>query len=321
MTTYSNPQRIKGKWHGREYNIQRTLGKGANGIVYLALHNDQPYALKVGEDSHSIAAEVNVLRHFQKAQGRILGPSVFDVDDWESGGKTKSFYVMNVIDGIKVELFIQRQGQEWIPILIIQLLDFLQELHQKGWVFGDLKPDNLKVTLSPPRLAWFDAGGITRMGRAVKEYTEWFDRGYWGMGHRKAEPSYDLFSVSMIMIYLYTGTQLFSLERSWAAWRKTLEGTKPLSPYKRILSQAFNGNYTSAQAMKNDLLTVWHRVEIQQKSKRTPEYRTNGETDSSGYRKQKERNRKRVGDRMISFFFLISFLLFLFALYLFSRSV
>ena len=37
-------------------------------------------------------------------------------------------------------------------------------------------------------------------GRAIKEFTEFYDRGYWGLGSRKADPAYDLFAVAMIMI-------------------------------------------------------------------------------------------------------------------------
>ena len=40
------------------------------------------------------------------------------------------------------------------------------------------------------------------MGSSIKEFTEFYDRGYWGLGSRKAEPSYDLFAVAMIMIQM-----------------------------------------------------------------------------------------------------------------------
>jgi serine/threonine-protein kinase len=320
VTTSTNPAQITGKWHRRVYQIRRKLGQGANGIVYLAVHHNRSYALKVGEDSHSIASEVNVLRHFQKAQGGILGPSVFDVDDWETEGQTKSFYVMNVIEGVGLEQFIRRHGQEWTPIFITQLLDFLHELHEQGWVFGDLKPDNLKVTPSPPRLAWFDAGGMTKMGRAVKEYTEWFDRGYWGMGHRKAEPGYDLFSVAMIMLYLYTGQTSSAGGEGKHALRAKLSGTEPLAPYQPVLWRALNGQYTTARAMKHDLFTAWHNEELKRTSKGSGSKQERA-TKKSRLRIKKRGNKKKAGDRILSFLFLTSFLLFLFALYLFSQSI
>ena len=53
---------------------------------------------------------------------------------------------------------------------------------------------------TPSRIRCIDVGGTTIQGRAIKEFTEFYDRGYWGLGTRKAEPAYDLFAVAMIMI-------------------------------------------------------------------------------------------------------------------------
>ena len=42
--------------------------------------------------------------------------------------------------------FIQQKGKSWTTVLFLQLLNDLETLHQNGWVFGDLKPENLIVT-------------------------------------------------------------------------------------------------------------------------------------------------------------------------------
>ncbi|WP_347836547.1 hypothetical protein [Gracilibacillus sp. JCM 18860] len=56
--------------------------------------------------------------------------------------------------------------------------------------------DNLIVSRNPVRLRWVDVGGTTLIGRSIKEYTEFYDRAYWQMGTRRAEPSYDLFALA-----------------------------------------------------------------------------------------------------------------------------
>lgn len=115
-------------------------------------------------------------------------------------GKKLSFYVMEYIEGPLLLRYVNEKGEEWTPVLISQLLSSLSAIHREGWVFGDLKPENLIVTGPPPQIRCIDVGGTTKEGRAIKEYTEFFDRGYWEFGTRKAEPSYDLFSVAMIMV-------------------------------------------------------------------------------------------------------------------------
>ena len=36
---------------------------------------------------------------------------------------------------------------------VLQFLNDLDNLHENGWVFGDLKPENLIVTGPPPKFA------------------------------------------------------------------------------------------------------------------------------------------------------------------------
>src|SRR5699024_7426118 len=115
-------------------------------------------------------------------------------------GGVYSFYVMEYIAGIRMDQFVQKQGLEWIGLFLLQVLDQLEDLHRSGWVFGDLKNENILVTLEKPEVRFIDVGGTTKIGRSLKEYSEFYDRAYWGLGTRKAEPAYDLFAVSMLVL-------------------------------------------------------------------------------------------------------------------------
>ena len=107
---------------------------------------------------------------------------------------------MEYIEGVELLEFIQKKGTRWIGVLMLQLLTSLADLHNHNWVFGDLKPENLIVTTSTYKVRCVDVGGTTVVGRSIKEFTEFFDRGYWGLGSRRADPQYDLFAVAMIML-------------------------------------------------------------------------------------------------------------------------
>jgi serine/threonine-protein kinase len=191
---------IEGKWHKHRYTIMKELGYGANGRVYLALRNNQYAALKMSSNVASITSEVNVLKSFAKVQASALGPSLLDVDDWVTKSGNIPFYVMEYIQGPDLLSFIEQKGHAWLPVLMLQLLTDLEKLHRSGWVFGDLKPENLIVTGPPVQVRCIDVGGTTLKGRAIKEFTEFYDRGYWGLGSRKSDTEYDLFAVAMIMI-------------------------------------------------------------------------------------------------------------------------
>lgn len=317
MITSSRPSLIEGKWNKRAYSIHHELGRGATGIVYLARYQGGNYALKLGTDTLSISAEVNVLQELHKKLTNSFGPSVFDVDDWQEGGQTKPFYVMNLIEGEALLLFVKKRGREWIPVLMIQLLEFLEALHQHGYAFGDLKPDNLKVSGHPPRLAWFDSGGITRLGWAIKEYTQIYDRAYWQMGNRKAEPSYDLFSLALIWLHLFIGEAPEPKEHPREELAALLFQYNDLAPYQQVIWKALTGSYPHAAAMKQDLVRIW--LTNKQKGKRKVLKKNKSKNPPLSSPTPRKRSDRFI-NRLITIFFLSSFFIFLFALYLFSQT-
>ena len=247
---------IEGKWHHNRYTIIKELGFGANGIVYLARSNNTQVALKMSDNGMSITSEVNVLKSFAKVQGSALGPSLLDVDDWERPGKRVSFYAMEFIKGPDFLSFLQQKGPDWTGVMILQLLADLQLLHENGWVFGDLKPDNLIVTGPPARIRCIDVGGTTMQGRSIKEFTEFFDRGYWGLGSRKAEPGYDLFAVGMIMVNTAYPKRFTKKSGGIGEIMDRVKQSRELKNYEKVIYNALAGKYQSAREMRSELLQV-----------------------------------------------------------------
>ena len=261
---------VSGKWHKKSYKIIKSLGYGATGIVYLAESVNGYAALKISENSMSITSEVNVLKHFSKVQGSALGPSLLDVDDWLRPGSPQPvpFYVMEYIKGESFLSFIEKRGKEWTGILCLQLLSDLERLHQEGWVFGDLKPDNLIVTGPTPKIRCIDVGGTTIQGRAIKEFTEFFDRGYWGMGTRKAEPTYDLFAVAMIMINAALPKRFSKVGKGEEQLREIIRTNESLRKYEKVLLKALSGEYSHASDMRKDLVILLSQANTPSQSSR-----------------------------------------------------
>ena len=246
---------IAGKWNDQHYTIKRKLGSGTVGAVYLCVHHGKEVALKISEQNSSITVEVNVLKALNRVQGACLGPDLFDVDDWKATESTiYSFYVMEYIKGESLRTFVKWNGSEWIGVFMLQLLNHLEDLHQSGWVFGDLKTDNLLIMSSPPQVRWVDVGGTTQMGRAIKEYTEFYDRGYWSMGTRRAEPSYDLFSFVMVFLTLFYPQQFPRSADPKQMIINKINDVREFALYKPILKKAIIGSYQSSASMKQELI-------------------------------------------------------------------
>ncbi|MFD1021159.1 protein kinase domain-containing protein [Thalassobacillus hwangdonensis] len=276
---------ITGKWTKKSYRVLNKLGEGACGVVYLCEYESKRVALKISQDSSRITTEVNVLKTFQKVQGKRLGPSLMGVDDWiRPNGTRLHFYVMEYIKGYTLSTFLRGKGKEWVGILILQMLTDLHDLHQAGWVFGDLKTDNLLVSYPPARIRWIDVGGTTQNGRAIKEYTEFYDRGYWQMGSRKAEPSYDLFAVTMIMLEIGRSGRFERGTKPQQTLLKQLSLSPILKPYEKTIRNVWEGSIQSSAAMKNEISVVLtaRQNDTPQQPTRRARQRSSGDQKQAG---------------------------------------
>lgn len=264
---------VHGKWNHNQYLIKKKLGSGTVGTVYLCESKGKHYALKISKQSTSMTIEVNVLKSLKKVQGHHLGPFLVDVDDWrDTPNRVYSFYVMEYLHGMDMVSFITKHGPEWIGVFMLQLLEDLETLHQLGWVFGDLKIDNMIVGTSPPRVRFIDVGGTTQIGRAIKEYTEFYDRGYWNLGTRRAEPSYDLFALAMVFLTVFYPQHFYKTGDATKTIFNKIDHVKELGLYSNCLKKAVIGKYKSSTEMRRDLLLVLQKGQNQ--------YRQNQRTHS-----------------------------------------
>ncbi|SEP05446.1 serine/threonine protein kinase [Paenibacillus sp. OV219] len=250
---------ISGKWKQGSYRVERPLGEGANGKVFLVERAKYYYALKLGSDAVDLQSEVNVLQSIYKQKqkrGAAVGQGLFlvDVDDYRAAdGKEYPFYVMRYIKGKTLSDYLQAQGKEWFPVVLYNLLGKLAELHEAGWSFGDLKIENVLVAdYGRPELV--DYGGATAFGKGVRQFTEIYDRGYWNAGSRISDARYDLFSFAVLCLQLQEGRRLAQLSSGLLPQTRTpdelakLAATSAaLKPLSGWLRKALYGEFASAR--------------------------------------------------------------------------
>lgn len=200
---------ISGKWRGNRYIVQRLLGRGANGTVYLVQREGrrEQYALKIGYDTLDLQSEINMLTSLQSCQKRSgdrnrrehpLSSYFLESDDC-AGSKEAPFYVMRYVEGRPLHQFLSRNGPTWLGLVGLGLLEKLQRLHECGFIFGDLKPENVMVS-KYGQVELIDFGGASPKGRSIKQFTEWHDRGFWNAGSRTGDENYDLFAFAVLCL-------------------------------------------------------------------------------------------------------------------------
>lgn len=136
---------------GGRYQIQRELGRGGIGIVYLAADEQllsRQVVVKVIHDHYFRNEWVErKFRHEMEALSRIDHPGVVSVLDAGQIEDGKPYLIMQYIDGILLRSLITRQGMnfERASNLLMQIGDALEAAHSKGVLHRDLKPENIMV--------------------------------------------------------------------------------------------------------------------------------------------------------------------------------
>src|SRR5215471_15853146 len=142
-----------------KYRLERLLGKGGMGAVYLATHlgTDRYVALKLIAPQFMRNEEfVERFKREARAAGRLRHPNVVDVTDFGfahvKDGQV-AYLVMEYLDGCTLGDVLAEEKSlplDWVVDILGQVCSAVHEAHQMGIVHRDLKPDN--IWLEPNRL-------------------------------------------------------------------------------------------------------------------------------------------------------------------------
>jgi serine/threonine-protein kinase len=200
---YSNKyDKIIGRWGGKSYTLLKKLGAGGIGEIYLV--NDdygQSFAMKISQDLVSITKEYGNLEKFA---GMCFAPRVYELDDCVRDNKVYHFFIMEYIEGYTLrEAMSKDKLSFWNKIDIVRIVaNILKGINDKGYVYTDLKYENIMIDKRNGLIRLVDLGSITKIGDRVKEYTPMYDRSSWDAGSRTADLSYQVFSIIILLISL-----------------------------------------------------------------------------------------------------------------------
>ena len=146
-----------------KYRLERLLGRGGMGAVYLATHlgTARYVALKLITPQFMRNEEfVERFKREARAAGRLRHPNVVDVTDFGfaevTTGEPVAYLVMEYLDGCTLGDVLaeeERLPLEWVVDILEQVCSAVHEAHEQGIVPRDLKPDN--IWLEPNRLGGY----------------------------------------------------------------------------------------------------------------------------------------------------------------------
>lgn len=145
-------------WIGRviagRFVLERRLGKGGMGVVYLANHNvlKRPFAVKLLRREF-VSNERALARFFREARvaSSVDHPNIVSIYDYGQTDKGEPYLVMEYVEGtLLYQLVIGSPSKCLHPLqavdISLQVARALEHAHQRGIVHRDIKPENILVT-------------------------------------------------------------------------------------------------------------------------------------------------------------------------------
>ena len=166
-----------------KYRLEKLLGKGGMGAVYLATHlgTERYVALKLISPQFMRNSEfVERFKREARAAGRLRHPNVVDVTDFGFARVKEgqvAYLVMEYLDGCTLGDVLAEEKRlplEWVADIMEQVCSAVNEAHHQGIIHRDLKPDN--IWLEPNRLGGYRVKvldfGIAKLGPTTEAPAE-----------------------------------------------------------------------------------------------------------------------------------------------------
>ena len=225
------------------YNIERTLGKGAMGVVYEGIDPklNRRVAIKTILKSHldPDTAKDYSMRFSREAQAvaRLNHPHIVQVYDFAEEGDV-AYLVMEFIRGKELKNFFdanERFDIKEAVRIMCELLDALDFAHNAGIIHRDIKPANVMLDAQArTKLTDFGVARVQDSDRTQAERTQ--------AGTMVGTPAYmspeqitggtidkrsDVFSAGIILYQFLTGEKPFTGGGAWTIAKKIIQDDPP----------------------------------------------------------------------------------------------
>jgi len=144
------------------YRLEREIGRGGMGVVYLATRDDDQYhkrvAVKVVKRGMDTAEVLRRFRHERQILANLEHPYIARLLDGGTTAAGLPFFVMEYVEGVPVDVYCRERGLSTKARLqlFLHICEAVAHAHRNLVVHRDLKPGNIFVTADgTPRLLDF----------------------------------------------------------------------------------------------------------------------------------------------------------------------
>jgi serine/threonine-protein kinase len=223
------------------YRIERVLGHGGMGTVYLARREriDHRVAIKLIASGRQSAAVLERFRREQEILASLQHPNIARLLDAAADERDRAYIVMEYVDGVPITEYCdaRRLGVDERIRLFRSVCDAVQYAHAKLVVHRDIKPSNILVT-SQGEVKLLDFGiakllsdiesNVTRTGDVVGTLLYAAPE---QLGARPVSTAADTYSLGVVLYELLTGRlPLHPAGRNPLDWPRIVAEEAPVRP-------------------------------------------------------------------------------------------
>jgi eukaryotic-like serine/threonine-protein kinase len=257
------------------FRVISELGKGAQGIVYLATDTqlERNVAIKtilLEKPSPRIKAQ---LLTESRTVSKLQHPGIITLYEADEH-LGKPYLVFEYVDGTSLHEYLQSKGK--IPAkeaihFMDSILNAIAYAHKRSVIHRDLTPHNIMLTDGNNKPRLMDFGIATLLGNQT-------DDGLWGTlkylspeqcENKPAIAASDIFTLGIILYEMLTGTAAFEGDNKFATVNRILNeeikipdnidpGLKPI--IKKALEKNPEARYNDALDMRQDLLDHLNKI-------------------------------------------------------------
>ncbi len=216
------------------YRLERRIGRGAVGEVWLASHQmlARKAAVKLlpstrpASSSQTVDAEAQFLAE-ARATAALTSAHTVHVYDYGLTKERHPYYAMEFLDGANLDVLVQTHGAlppARVAHFLVQACESLAEAHEKGLVHRDVKPSNLFAAHQGTRSDYLK---VLDFGLAASVHTGTPDSEQTHSAAFVGTPAYaapevlsgaapdarsDVYSLGCVAYYLLTGRTVYAAE-------------------------------------------------------------------------------------------------------------
>lgn len=163
------------------FRIERELGRGGMGIVYLASRADGAYeqqvAIKWSPGSRPLAAQAERFRRERQIHAHLRHPNIARLLDGGRGDDGHLWFALEHVEGPPVDRHAAEAGMDWPARvrLLLPVIEAVQFAHGRLLVHRDIKPDNVLMDSDGrPKLIDFGVAGLLADETVADAFTPGF---------------------------------------------------------------------------------------------------------------------------------------------------